>query len=358
MFSRTLWQQHFKQTKWILIALWLMTLFLLPYEYYNAALSTEWQRLQSGESYSYSYYWEPSGAILLQIAAVVALACALIGWARANQMMDILWSMPFSRRSIFLSQWAFGISHLLLLHAVSWGFMFLVKKTTIHDLYQDFTVWSIYFFLSFAALSAVFSLTLFVGTMTGNIVSQAVLSLILLLLPLGLFSLGNYMYRLHIPEQQPQYYAQMEPIQKAAVALSPAAPFMDLSISYNLDPKGRAPEQPGEQWVSCGALLMPYPVWSLLVSPVYILLSVLIGMRLYERSPNENNGKILLYPLLAKLCLICAAVCCGLVGGAMATGRLIAPAPLLFYAISFIAGCMSYWLLKRLMRLRLAWPGR
>ena len=98
----------YKQSKYIVWLFWLVSFYVLSYKYYLAAAEqlkyfhehNEWK-------YIYRYYYQLSlpDAIMVQGGLLIILACILIGWERQNQSSDILWSMPFKRKHLFITKW-------------------------------------------------------------------------------------------------------------------------------------------------------------------------------------------------------------------------------------------------------------
>lgn len=108
MFQKALWVHTYKQSKYIVWLFWLVSFYVLSYKYYLAAAEqlkyfhehNEWK-------YIYRYYYQLSlpDAIMVQGGLLIILACILIGWERQNQSSDILWSMPFKRKHLFITKW-------------------------------------------------------------------------------------------------------------------------------------------------------------------------------------------------------------------------------------------------------------
>ena len=106
---------------------------------------------------------------------VIALACLLIGWERSNQSNTLLMMMPFKRKDVFLSKWAFGSFCILSSLLINWILMYVIYRTTIHFEYQSFSPFHRYFLYAIVSYAAVYTAALCIGTFTGSVVSQVVL---------------------------------------------------------------------------------------------------------------------------------------------------------------------------------------
>lgn len=350
MFHKALWMRNYKQGKWAMLALWLITLFFLPFTYYQNAMSQEYTRqnwnvlFEMDGPYYYSYYFHAGEIIMLQIAALLFLSASLIGWERSNGSIDFLFSMPFQRKDIFLTKWLFGFFNITALQAVCYGLMYWIKKTTIHDQYQDFTHFSKYFLVSYLVLTGVYTFCLFIGTIAGSVASQVVLGFIFLWLPHGLHSLIQQVVFIHTENFSFPYE---QTIRKFMIAASLPMQLQDIHIQYDLHPDS----QP--------SYMIMHSLYMLITPVMYTIGCLWLGVKLYMKTPNEANGKILLFPSLSRIFVPCVIVCCTLLGGALfyelfSSSRSI----IAFYITAIISGGISYFILKKLMNIKLAWNGK
>lgn len=88
-----------------------------------------------------------------------------------------------------------------------------------------------------------------------------------------------------------------------------------------------------------------YSAKIILVPIFYTIFSLLIGMFLYARSPNEHNKKIFLFPKYNSLWMSCTTFYFALIGGQM-----LKRFDLLFsyYVGFFLFGIVTYFILSRL----------
>lgn len=354
MFHKALWMRTYKQGKYLLILFWLISLFNLPYQYYSDAQAQLRQSKMKFDDYIYYYSYSFSGPdiVIIQGILLVALACILIGWERNNQSIDFLWSMPFKRSHLFLSKWLFGTVHIVSALSVSWFLMYIVYKTTIHAEYQSFTPFHLYFAYAIMTLIAAYTLSLFIGTITGNIISQSALSYILMIFPLYIFQLVFPFFALHVDLSEKEYHDVYRKSSIYIENISTLAPLTHFNISYDYDPRREAIKDE-DGTIHAGPAYHHIPsAWTLLSPAIYILICLLLGAYLYARSPNEHNGKILLYQRLHVYFLICTSICFGLLGSEVFTDSSKSIPLHYMYFIGF--SILTYAILQRMLKHKLS----
>lgn len=96
-----------------------------------------------------------------------------------------------------------------------------------------------------------------------------------------------------------------------------------------------------------------------IVSAVYTLLSLIIGIKLYQKTPNEANGRVLLYIKLSRLFMPSAIICCSLLGGKTISEIFFSHPPIVFFYMAVIGtGVVTYLLLKKLINTKLVWGSK
>ncbi|PFN09611.1 ABC transporter permease subunit [Bacillus cereus] len=361
MFHKALWMRQWKQGKYIILLFWLISLYQLPYKYYQAAQMALKQSTMKFDDYTYyySYYFQTDEGVFFQGATLIALACLLIGWERNNQSTDFLFSMPFKRKDIFLTKWLFGVFNIIAVQVICWISMYGIKNGSFHNEYQIFTPFHSYFLYATVVLIATYTFALFIGTITGNIFSQSSLTAILLFLPYGLVLLiSGFIYSntqgsveaLGEIERKTHIYLQHESI---------ISPLESFSITYDYHPietfdddgnkLSSVPQDNPMEHTS-----VPSP-WKLLTPFAYIMILLPLSIFLYTRTPNEQNGKILLFPSLQKWFMLCTVLCFGLLGGRILGGR---DALLSYYIGFFLFAIISYFTFTRLLKLKFAFGGK
>ncbi|ENQ3078846.1 ABC transporter permease subunit [Bacillus cereus] len=313
MFHKALWMRNWKQGKYVIALFWLSTLYLLPYRYYSDALHKAEYLRETTDTY-YSYHLSGDSPTFFPALLLIGLAVLLIGWERHNQTNDFLWSMPFKRSHLFSSKWLFGVVHIVSALSVNWFLMYIIYKTTIHADYQSFTPFHLYFIYTSMTLIAVYTLALFIGSITGNIVSQGALSYILLIFPIYISQLAFPFIALHVDLSEKEYDKVYRKSSMYIENTSTLSPLMHFNINYDYQPQGEAiKDEYGD--VHAGPAYHHIPsAWTLLSPAIYILICLPLGAYLYARSPNEQNGKILLYQKLHVYFSICTSICFGLLG--------------------------------------------
>ncbi|GMB77747.1 hypothetical protein BCER1_41480 [Bacillus cereus] len=111
MFHKALWMWNWKRGKYAALLFFFSSLYLLSLGYYRSAqmeLDKYYELQEKGEQYYYFYTFSArDGNSFWLIVLIIALACLLIGWERSNQSNTLLMTMPFKRKHVFLSKWAF-----------------------------------------------------------------------------------------------------------------------------------------------------------------------------------------------------------------------------------------------------------
>ncbi|KEK26014.1 ABC transporter permease subunit [Bacillus gaemokensis] len=351
MFHKALWMRNYKQGKYVIWLFWLSTLYALPYKYYTSAQHTaEYLRRTTGTYYG--YHLQGADAILFPALLLMGLSLLLTGWERNSQTIDVLWSMPFKQSHLFLSKWLLGIIHIVSVLSLSWLLMYIIYRSTIHAQYQSFSPFHIYFSYAIITLIAVYTFTLFIGTITGNIISQSVLSYILMIFPIYIFGLIFPFFALHVDLSQEEYNYNYNKYVNYTENTSVVAPLTHFRINYNYNPqRDTFKDEFGNIHVGPDYHHIP-SAWTLLSPILYILVCLPLGAYLYTRAPNEHNGKILLYPRLHVYFLICTSICFGLLVSSIFTNG---SNSLPLYYIYFIgSGILTYAILHRLLKHKLS----
>ena len=129
------------------------------------------------------------------------------------------------------------------------------------------------------------------------------------------------------------------------------APVRGFNINFNYDPQRAYTDQQGVRHDEPNFTYIPSA--TKLTGPIANMLILFpLGMYLYTRSPNEQNGNFLLYPKLKTLCMICCVIFIGMFGGMAAGGS----HSIVNYYIGFIGtSTIVYLLLSRLLKLKFSY---
>ncbi|MCM3735946.1 ABC-2 transporter permease [Bacillus cytotoxicus] len=359
MFHKALWLRTYKQGKYFLILFWLSSLYILPYAYYSAAQSQLRLSKMKWDDYAYyySYSFSAPDIVIVQGLILIAIACVLIGWERNNQSADYLFSMPFKRKDIFLTKWLFGIVNIIMVNFVCWICMWGIKKVSFHNTYQDFNPFHTYFVYATIVLIAIYTFSLFIGTITGNIFSQGSLTAVILFLPYGLTLLVSGFLFTHIGGSSEEKYQIERKTSDYLEQISIVSPLDRFSIHFDYHPEYHFDQQ-GNKISSPNVNSVEYTripsTWKLLSPFIYIVLFLPIAITLYMKSPNEHNGNFLLFPQLQKWFIGCTVLCFSLLGG-----RALGANILWSYYLTFLGtGIISYIILTRLLKWKFSFGGR
>ncbi|KFM99977.1 ABC transporter permease [Bacillus clarus] len=350
MFQQALWLQSYKQGKYFIWLFWITSFYTLSYKYYlDAAKAFHFSQTTTKKiKYYYQYFLSPEDHLLVQGIVIIALACVLIGWERHNQTMESLWSMPFKRRDIFLTKWLLGVFNIIAVYTINWGLFTILKKTTFHNKYQLFSPFHSYFLYTAIVLIAIYTLALFMGTITANIFSQSVLTGIMFILPYGLALLFAGVISVHLYGTHEKTYNIENQYVSASSHVGILSPIEDLEIRFDYDPQSAYTDENGKRINEPNFSKIP-SAWNLLSTIMYILVLLPLGTYLYTRSPNEQNGKLLLFSKLHKPFIVCTVACFALFGGRLIGGinSIVG-----YYIGFFLTGLISYLVLSRILKKR------
>ncbi|EMA6341431.1 ABC transporter permease [Bacillus cytotoxicus] len=355
MFQKALWLRTYHQSKYIVWLFWLVSFYLLSYKYYMASAQQlyflELSRNYWKEPFHYYYSLSLIDPIIAQGAILITLACVLIGWGRQSQSMDFLWSMPFKPTHLFLTKWLFGVCNIIVVVMLNWGLFGIIKKTTFHNKYQIFSPFHTYYIYMLIILIAIYTLAICIGAIAGNIISQGFITASILILPYILPAIIVAFITIHTNpnssydvEKEYSYGTVLEKI-------SIVGPAQHFHILFDYDPQRAYTDHDGVRHDEPNFTYIPSS--KTLIGPlVNILILLPIGMFLYNRSPNELNGKIFIYSKIKKIFFVCSVLIVGLIGGAIVQNY----HSLLIYYIGFLgASSIAYFLLSRLLKWKLSW---
>ena len=274
------------------------------------------------------------------------MGCLLIGKERSNQGMDLLFTFPFSRRDLFLSKWLLGATHITAITLVNLILIFIVHQMTFLQHYQPFSHFLTFFGFMFLSLHAVYALTLFIGTLTGGFTSQAILTLITGLFPMGLYTLIRGAVGWHVI-----VFNGYRNLTHSFWNLDHY--FIDLSVFnfWNYNFTYWQPSLIHEYEIS--SIYHTPSLLSYLVLAFYLIIFLRLGFSLYPLISAENNGKIIIFKKLELLFLWCTTISLGLLGGEIGASVFSTYSNHLLYGfyIGFIiATIITYILLAKLLK--------
>ncbi|MFC3801602.1 ABC transporter permease subunit [Cohnella sp. GCM10012308] len=287
-----------------------------------------------GDLYRYVYdngTHEVAGRFWLLLAAFV-LALVQLGVERRNGSQELLFSLPYARNRIFFAKWLLGAA----LFAGSLFLNTLIDAAVLalspasEFLRADY--YAVQFGYSLLVVLAGYSCALLIGTVTGSVASQTILTWVLAALPIVFVELLDSSLQAHgIQMSRRGGYDSYSPIMWGDRVRSWFNFFNYSSMQY-LDIK----------WGKALFLL------------VLSLASLALGQFAYSRNPTENNGKLMIFKSAETVLRYGFVLCASMVAGMLGTElfRLNA-GDQLGYDIGFVLGCaLSAWGIRKLLRMR------
>ncbi|ATO49998.1 hypothetical protein O0555_13540 [Brevibacillus laterosporus] len=290
MFHKALWLKEWKQSKSMIWLLPFITFICMGFSrMQNTLFLTENQVIMNvaqfkkeGAEFFYLVS-NNSNYLLASFPLLLLLALTLMGSERRSLVNDFTFSMPFSRRDIYLTKWMLGASAIvisLMLNTmidmtvilVSPFREFFILKEHLYPLLQ-----------SSLGLIAFYSFVLMIGTLSGGTMVQAMLSIIFSIFPVGIAFLINGFLQMNFGIQ---LNFDLFPI-NLILLTSPV-------VLVNLFGKLSSP------------LLIPF---------IHLLVTLGLGIFLYQRNRLENNGKVIMFPAIEPVFYGGAILCFALLGG-------------------------------------------
>ncbi|MES5944443.1 ABC transporter permease subunit [Bacillus cereus group sp. MG6] len=351
MFQKALWLRTYQQSKYVLWLFWFVSLYNLSYKYYLASIEQQYLlKMQKEGEYVYHYNFglllmDP---VIFQGGALIILACTLIGWERQNNSIDFLWSMPFKRSHLFMTKWLFGICNIVAAVSINWGLFAIMKKLTFHNKYQVFSPFHSYFIYMLIVLIAIYTLALCIGTITGNLISQGLLTAAIFIFPLLLPTLISGVLAVH---SNIDFHENNGNIHRVMENMRISGPAENFTIRFDYDPQSSYIDDDGVRHNEPNFTKIPSA--KLLIAPIiYIIILLPLSLYLYVRSVNERNGSFLLYPKFQKIVMSLAIFFMGIVGG-LVLGR--DKSLLNFYIGFFVTSIITYFLLPKILKWKVSW---
>ncbi|WP_028552341.1 ABC transporter permease [Paenibacillus sp. UNC451MF] len=320
MLHKGLWFQNYKQSKYILWALWVVAI-ISGFQFYdhasNVAGNVQYYLEQGKNTFQYYFGADLETISALQLILCVGLAAFFVGFGRTNQTLELTYAMPVKREHIYLSKWLLGLIHIFGASTLGLIVQLAVVHTTILSSYlPDNLIWMYYVHQLFI-LCAVFSFSLWIGFIGGSVFSQVILCIIIPLVPYGLYGLIKEAVSLH-------YFALgiTEIRENWLFRQATSAWFEQLSFPIKLinirEIFRLAESQQGISKEQLEQIRQLYFGVKALIVPLIVTAGSLWGMiRMAGRSRNENNGKLLLNDRFRPYLIAGIIVCAFLFGGAL-----------------------------------------
>jgi acetoin utilization transport system permease protein len=351
MFHRALWMRNQKLAAPAVWAVYLSLFFFLPYAFFGKAESMQTQVNEFHDT-QLNFNFHGIELVLFLTLILVGFAALLIGQERTTHSTDLTFSLPFKRKDIFLSKWMFGVVHITTGLLVNLLLCMLIVKFTILSEIVDASFLLQFMIIVIPFSIAIFTFSMFIGTIAGSIVSQFILSFIFLFFPLGFFSLiGTFLmyhgFELNMISDMNESINSFGDFMSAATLPVPV-----LEFSYYTDVI-----QANDALNGASNDFTRMPHYLVLLSPfIYFAITFPLGIWLFSRTKNENNGRLLVFEkgkgFFSVGVVVCFALTFGMAGGGI-FGSYNSPSLIGYYSSAAIGGILSYFLLRKIMKMRL-----
>ncbi|MFS1512640.1 ABC transporter permease subunit [Chengkuizengella sp. SCS-71B] len=363
MFNKALWYKNYKQAKFILWSMWVVLFLGMPVqvitrlqnlaEYQKNELSIN-PNFKISTDYFYNSVLNFISIYIVLLILIFILASLLIGSERGNKTNDFTFSLPFSRKQIFLSKWMIGTAFISSAFILNFIFTQVIIYFSEYQNMLNFEWSIIYFIYPFTAFMALYVFALFFGTITGGFIYQAALTFIFFIFPLGIYFLLEIFSQTVLNKELYNFHNKFD--------LWFLGNYLDISSysSKNLFFKKVHLNyfiEDGFYSLQSYDYDYQFSFYFLFIPVLYTLILLPLSALLYERNKVECNGKFLLFSQLNKFFMFGIVICFALLGGLIGTA--FVPFHLknlnsLFYLFGLIgSGTLSYYFTKKLYNMNL-----
>ena len=279
----------------------------------------------------------PLGPVVFLFVVFSALmATSLIGAERNSQMSDFSMSLPFTRTQQYISKWVLGASGIIMATLLGSIAMFALIATSRYSFLLEGTVLKSVVIVLYIALIGIslFSLALWMGSFGGESISQAAWSFVALIFPLGIIALiqGSAYVFTSLEGLSAWLDAQYNGVFIQVV--SPLGNLANLTLYEFI--------QSDQEWQDFILISIPSSI-------VFIALSFWLGAWMYNRAPQENNGRFFMFNNWLWLVHIIIVGCIAMFTGIVFT-TFTYEANSVLYMIGFLIGAfLAHLLAKRLL---------
>lgn len=277
------------------------------------------------------------GVIFLYIIFGFLMASVLIGSERNSQMSDFAMSLPFNRNQLYISKWLIGTSGIIVSSLIGGPLMLWVIHSSRYSFLMDGHTLQVAGLVGFMLLTgiAVFSLALWMGSFGGEAVSQVLWSVVALLFPVGIILLiqGSIFA---VAQNTSGVYGLFERAMESVFlrVISPLANVFNVD-TFNMFTDNTVWED--------------FMTVAMLSAISFIILSFALGLWMFNRAPQENNGRFFMFTNWLWLVHVIMVVCFAMLGGII-LANLSYPTNSILYVVGFvIGGFLAHLLAKRLL---------
>lgn len=277
------------------------------------------------------------GVIFLYIIFGFLMASVLIGSERNSQMSDFAMSLPFNRNQLYISKWLIGTSGIIVSSLLGGPLMLWIIHTSRYSFLMEGHALQVAGLVGFMMLTgiAVFSLALWMGSFGGEAVSQVLWSVVALLFPVGIILLiQGSIYA--VAQNTSGVYGLFERAMESVFlrVISPLANVFNVD-TFNMFTDNTVWED--------------FMTVAMLSAISFIILSFVLGLWMFNRAPQENNGRFFMFTNWLWLVHVIMVVCFAMLGGII-LANLSYPTNSILYVVGFvIGGFLAHLLAKRLL---------
>ncbi|WP_062515786.1 DUF6449 domain-containing protein [Halobacillus sp. KGW1] len=295
-FNREIIKQDYRNVGWIAIVYFFGLFFFGPMQV--------WMSMSQKEPDFYNGTGMFEGAFLYEAQVVfvyllpVLMAIFLFRYIQVRGAADFAHSFPVKRPALFMHHILSGAS--LLLAPLLLNYILLLVTALAADVSAYYTLGNLgYWLLLMVVITLLFfSVTVFIGMLTGLSAVQGVLSYIFLLLPAGLYALISYLLSSTV-----KGFSQNVILNESLDKFSPLLDIVVFERSYYVSGEG---EVAGE---------LPVANMSLLIYGAAAVFFYFAALYLYKKRPLEAASNALASPILHPVFKFGTMFCSALFGG-------------------------------------------
>ncbi|PRO64669.1 hypothetical protein [Alkalicoccus urumqiensis] len=206
MFKKALWFQNYKQSRFVLGILFVLFVIQMPLQAILTIETWNERAAQADQAEEYVYEvqsWEVEAIFsddlfsLMVSGAILLLALVLVGLERNTRRNDFTFALPFTRTQLYLAKWLLGTGTILLFFLLNFfpsyfiiqqsDFSYALTLITAPDIFWGPLLGYLFFF----------SFCLFIASLTGEMMSQTIITLVTAFLPQIIFTLLQELMRVH-----------------------------------------------------------------------------------------------------------------------------------------------------------------
>ncbi|TFB24401.1 hypothetical protein E3U55_02565 [Filobacillus milosensis] len=319
MFPKALWMKEWKHAKMVCFALFVI--YLINYPIAATFMIDSWKYSGVGnESFEIQNLFSGNVFSVFSIGLIILLAGFLIGIEKNSKRHDFMMALPFSRTQQFLTKYAFGFLSIIIPYSISFALGYFVIVQSDFSYLLDYLNTFESFFTTLLGYFVIYSLAMLIGTISGEIKSQVVLTIIFLFLPQGLLMLLSVFADTHGFDANRLF--ELEFITKDIFWVMYVNTMMDFSLMYPL---------------------------------IFGILFTLLAWFSFKHTPSEHSGEFLMFPNLHPVFALGIPICGALVGGMFLS--VIVPyhsgdgVKMIAYWLGFLIAIFFTWkITKRLLR--------